>query len=315
MNKEQIPVVILSFLICLILTSLLVLVFRRYKVGQNIRPEGPTVHIKKWGTPTMGGISIILTSILVLLLIRGLTPLVYLILFSFLGCALLGFIDDYYNIRKMGLGIKARYKLLGQLIIAIMVVLLFFKLNPNTILEVPFTNKSLDLGLLYLPFAVLTFIGTVNAVNLTDGIDGLAGGCIIIALIGFSCFTRPSVHLDLLILQGIIMGAILGFLWFNIYPAKIFMGNTGSLALGGFLGALALGLKKELYLVIIGGVFVLEALSVIIQVAYFKKKRKRIFRMSPLHHHFELSGWSETQITIRFWILALILTLITWQFS
>lgn len=316
MNKDYLQAILISFLISLILTPLVIRILRRYKVGQNIRPDGPAIHIKKRGTPTMGGISIILTLVICLgFSIGKSTPFLSVVLFSFLGYAILGFIDDYYNINKRGLGLKARYKLLGQIILALIIVILIFKLKPHTILEIPFINKYWDLGIFYIPFAILVLVGTVNAVNLTDGIDGLAAGCIIIVLIGLSYFTNMETPSDLMMLQGIIIGATLGFLWFNIYPAKVFMGNTGSLALGGLLGAVALCIKKELYLVAMGSVFVLEALSVIIQVIYFKTTRKRIFRMSPLHHHFELSGWSETQITIRFWIFALILTLICWQLS
>ena len=304
---------------------------RQFQVGQHIRQEGPEAHRSKAGTPTMGG-ALILTAIVVpTLLWANLTNVfVWIALGTTIAFGLIGFSDDYLKIvRKQSKGLSARTKLLLQTGCALVIGFALFDMSRqgdySTALLFPFFKEVRpELSWLFVPFAILVIVGASNAVNLTDGFDGLAIGTVLIAAAAFTVLTyvtghaQFSAYLDLIripriweltIFGGAMVGASLGFLWFNCYPAQMFMGDVGSLALGSAIGTVALLIKQELLLVLVGGVFVLEALSVIIQVASFKLTGKRVFRMAPLHHHFELAGWSEPKIIIRFWILGVMFAL------
>jgi len=297
---------------------------KNFKFGQSIRADGPESHLVKTGTPTMGGVFIILSvSVAVLLWVDLHNPYAWICLLALLGYGAIGFLDDWLKIkRKNSDGLSAKVKLLLQGLVAVAIVYLLYvnRTENTTMLYLPFfKNPIADLGFFYYPIAIVYILGWSNAVNLADGLDGLATGLTIMALIAFSIITyltgRPdwSSYLAIPFVRGAgeltvfnlaLIGACVGFLWFNGHPAEVFMGDVGSLSLGGVLGVLSLIVKKEVLLFIIGGVFVLEEASVILQVLYFKlTKGKRLFKMAPLHHHFELKGWKETQVVIRFWIL------------
>ncbi|MDC7224160.1 MAG: phospho-N-acetylmuramoyl-pentapeptide-transferase [Spirochaetales bacterium] len=293
------------------------------KLGQVIRQDGPQSHMVKAGTPTMGGVLMILSTVCSVLLWQDLhEPLVWITLFTIIGFGGLGFLDDFLKIsRKNSDGLHARFKFWGQIILAstVALVLYFIRDDQTTLLFLPFVKGPLlDLGLFYLPLAIFLIVGFSNAVNLTDGLDGLCTGLMIIALIAFALLSYLSGHAvfaeylqipfvagggELTVVIFALLGSCVGFLWFNSHPAEIYMGDTGSLMLGAFLGVLSLMLKKEILLIIIGGMFVMETLSVMIQVAYFKKTGKRVFKMAPIHHHFELLGWAENKVVTRFWIM------------
>jgi phospho-N-acetylmuramoyl-pentapeptide-transferase len=320
-----------ALLIALALGPGLIHRLREFQIGQQIRPEGPQSHQTKQGTPTMGGLLIIIAVVLPSLLWADLTnPFVWMVLASTLLYGVIGFADDYLKItKKRSLGLTARQKLLMQVAVAagLGVILLWLAGHGRyeTILSVPFFKKwTPDLGWLYAPWAVIVIVGAANAVNLTDGLDGLAIGTTMIASGTYAILAYVAGHAkvagyldvpnvkgtgDLAIVCGAMVGASLGFLWFNCNPAQVFMGDVGSMALGGTLGTVAVLIKQEVLLVFVGGLFVIEALSVILQVASFKSRGKRIFRMAPLHHHFELAGWPEQKVVIRFWIVAIIFAL------
>ena len=306
---------------------------RRLQIGQYIREEGPQEHRKKAGTPTMGGLLILTGIIIPTLLWADLTNRnIWILLLATAGFGAIGFADDYLKVvKKRNLGLRGRAKMAGQVAIglAVGVAVFYFSLRePNqssTRIIVPFFKTVMpDLGMLYILFAAVVLIGASNAVNMTDGLDGLAIGCTLIAAAAFTALAYVTGHrvfsdyLDLIYLPrageitifcGAMAGAAMGFLWWNCYPAHIFMGDVGSLSLGGALGTVAILIKQELLLVLVGGVFVIEALSVILQVVSFRLRGKRIFRMAPLHHHFEIIGWKEPQIIIRFLIVASIFAL------
>jgi len=299
---------------------------------QPIRNDGPLSHIiKKAGTPTFGGVLIIFSAIISSLLWADIKNIYVLIsIFSILSFSLIGFFDDYLKIKKgNSSGVKARYKFLLQIIFAAMIVYLInisTAENIRNVLHLPFyKNLVFDLGIFYIFFGIVVVIGSSNAVNLTDGLDGLATVPVILVALTFILITYLVGNIifsdylkltyikntgEVCVVLGSVVGASLGFLWFNAPPAKIFMGDTGSLALGGFLGTISLITKHEAALFIAGGLFVLEASSVIIQVISFKLFGKRVFRMAPLHHHYEKKGWEESTIVIRFWIISVILVLI-----
>lgn len=278
-------------------------ILRKHKARQSIREEGPKSHQVKAGTPTMGGIFMLLAVALVVLGNGLLDASVLWLLFLMIGHGFLGFLDDFIKAeKKRNLGLTAKQKLLGQLILAAL-----FCYGCTEVLQlplaisIPFVNTEWFIGWMYIPFVILVIVGASNAVNLTDGLDGLASGCCIIAFIAYAVFCYLHGIHDMGAFITICAGCCIGFLFFNYHPAKIFMGDTGSLALGGALAGMAVMTRTELLLVILGMVFVLEALSVIIQVASFKMFGKRVFKMSPLHHHFELSGWSEVHVVWLFW--------------
>ena len=283
----------------------------KLKFGQSIREEGPKSHQAKSGTPTMGGIMMILAITVAVLCAAPVHAGVLLALFVMLGHFVIGFIDDYLKVvRKQNLGLKARQKLLGQIFMAVVVICVGVEaLGLTTDLWVPFLG-NVDLGAAYYILVFFVLVGTTNAVNLTDGLDGLAAGTVAVASIAyvFVCLTFGKA--DLAIFCAAAAAACIAFLRFNAHPAKVFMGDTGSLALGGALAAVAILTKTEILLVLIGGVFVIEALSVIIQVTSFKTRGKRVFLMSPIHHHFELKGWSENKVVGVFWSAGIVFSLL-----
>ncbi|MDT8901689.1 phospho-N-acetylmuramoyl-pentapeptide-transferase [Anaeroselena agilis] len=293
-----------AFLIALALGPVLIPVLRRLKFGQSIREEGPQRHLAKAGTPTMGGILILVALTVPALIFAGKSAEVWLALFVTLGHGLIGFLDDYIKVvLKRNLGLKAREKILGQIIMAVALAYIATTwFGRGTDLWIPFLGANIDFGPLYYVLIFLVLIGTTNAVNLTDGLDGLAAGTTTIAAAAYAVIALAFGKQPLAAFCLALAGATLGFLRYNAHPAKVFMGDTGSLALGGALAAVAVLTKTELLLVVVGGVFVIEALSVIIQVISFKSTGKRVFRMSPIHHHFELGGWSETKVVAVFWL-------------
>ena len=284
----------------------------KLKFGQSIREEGPKSHQKKSGTPTMGGIMIILGITLATLVAAPLTPAILLALFITLGHFVLGFLDDYIKVvKKRNLGLKARQKLLGQILIALVTMYIGTEvLGIHTDIWIPIANVNFDLGWLYYPLVLFVLVGTSNAVNLTDGLDGLASGTVAIAASAYAVVCVRTGHPDLAIFCVAIVAACLGFLRFNAHPARVFMGDTGSLALGGALAAVGILTHTEILLAVIGFVFVCEALSVIIQVISFQTTGRRVFRMSPIHHHFELGGWSEWRVVTTFWLVGLVFSCI-----
>jgi phospho-N-acetylmuramoyl-pentapeptide-transferase len=312
-----------TLFICYIFGPGIIEALRRFKVGQSVREDGPATHIKKNGTPTMGGVFIILSMIVAVLLWDDLNNLkVWLTLGALGAFGGVGFLDDYLKVRRRNSeGLKPWAKLILQFAVAItLVVILYFTGGKGiTLLYIPFfKNPVADLGVLWIPFAVLLVVGESNAVNFSDGLDGLLAGLLILVFISLGILTYLTGRADYSSYLGIpyipgageltvfclaAVGACIGFLWFNAHPAEVFMGDVGSLSLGGVVAVISLIIKKEILTLIIGGVFVLEIASVILQVASYKLRKKRIFKMSPLHHHFELNGWAETQVVIRFWIL------------
>jgi phospho-N-acetylmuramoyl-pentapeptide-transferase len=302
---------------------------RSFQIRQVVREDVPSRHMAKNGTPTMGGSLILAALVIPTLLWSDLTNrYTWVVLLTSLGFGVLGFFDDYKKVRdKNGIGIKARYKFPIQVAMALVVsLILFFAFDHDSRLIFPFFKKVMpDLGNWYILFAVLVIVGTANAVNLTDGLDGLAIGPVLISGGTFMLFCylagnyRFATYLqipfvkgsgELTVLCGALVGSGLGFLWFNTYPAQVFMGDVGSLSLGTALGMIAVITKQEFLLVIVGGIFVMEALSVIIQVVSYQLRKKRVFRMAPIHHHFELKGWAEPKIIVRFWIIGIILGLV-----
>lgn len=272
--------------------------------GQNIRGEGPKSHQKKSGTPTMGGLIILAGITLGTLAGAGTTPAALLAVFVVLGHGAIGFLDDYIKVvKKRNLGLRAREKLAGQLIMAAAVTFIGNRwIGLSTELWLPFTTATVDLGVFYYILVFFVLVGTTNAVNLTDGLDGLATGTVAVAAVTYAIVCVSLGKAALAAFCAATAAAAVAFLRFNAHPARVFMGDTGSLALGGALAAAAILTKTELLLIVIGGVFVVEALSVIIQVISFQTTGRRVFRMSPLHHHFELGGWAETKVVRVFWL-------------
>ncbi len=295
-----------AFLIAVIIGPLFIPVLRRLKFGQSIREEGPKSHYKKSGTPTMGGTIILLALSFTVLKFANASYDIFLLMFVTLGFGLIGFLDDFIKITtRRNLGLTARQKLFGQLLIAVVFFYFLMEKNHLTSIYVPGTSWGIELYWLYLPFVVFVMIGSANALNLTDGLDGLLAGTAAVAFGAFAITSWLASYIDIAIFSASVAGALLGFLVFNAHPAKVFMGDTGSLALGGALAAVAILTKMEVLLAVIGGLFVLETLSVVLQVASFKLSGRRIFRMSPLHHHFELGGWSEWRVVVTFWIVSI----------
>ncbi|MFV9509989.1 phospho-N-acetylmuramoyl-pentapeptide-transferase [Tepidibacillus sp. LV47] len=299
--------IIVSLLISTLLGPLFIPVLRKLKAGQSIRKEGPKSHQGKSGTPTMGGIIIYLALIFTVIKFAPHTMNLYLLLFVTLGFGFLGFLDDFIKIiKRRNLGLTARQKLFGQLFIGIVLYYILQKQGFDTALYLPGLSWGIDLKWLYFPFLILMTVGSSNAVNLTDGVDGLLAGSSAISFGAFSIIALSNSQFEVAIFGAAMVGAVLGFLIFNAHPAKVFMGDTGSLGIGGALATMAILTKTELLLVIIGGVYVIETLSVIIQVISFQTRGKRIFRMSPIHHHFELSGWSEWKVVTVFWLVGFV---------
>ena len=316
MSKALLFVIIVSFFIAVIMGPFFIPFLRRLKFGQAIREEGPASHKKKSGTPTMGGI-IFITSIVLTVLITTvftgyvtLSQEIQMLLLTLLGYGAIGFIDDFIIVvKKDNAGLKPGQKILGQVIIAVLFFYLFLRNDYSTTLSF-FNLGEFNLYWMYGLFILFWMVGFSNATNLTDGLDGLCTGTSVIAYMAFGMIAVAQQQMDIALFCFIVVGALLGFLVFNLNPAKVFMGDTGSLALGGVLAAISILLKQELVLVIIGLVFVIETLSVMIQVAYFKKTRKRIFKMAPIHHHFEMCGWSEWKVVTILWLVGLLCAVI-----
>jgi phospho-N-acetylmuramoyl-pentapeptide-transferase len=311
---------VVSLVLTIVIVPILIPIMKRLKYGQSIRVEGPQNHRKKSGTPTMGGIVFVLATILTLFVFY----LFYydgsfdyqidkylLLLFPFVSFSFIGFLDDYLIVvKKNNHGLSAKTKLLMEIIIAAFFFNLYLRAGYDT--SITLFHTRLNLKWFYGVVIFLMLIGSANAVNLTDGLDGLAGGLSGIAVATFTYIAFISEQYDLMIIGGALLGSILGFLIFNLYPARIFMGDTGSLSLGALIASMAILLKQEWLLILVGGVFVIETLSVILQVTYFKKtKGKRLFKMSPLHHHFELSGMSETRVVLMFYIVGFIFSFLS----
>jgi len=297
-----------AFLFALLAGPLLIPILRRLKFGQQIRREGPQGHQKKAGTPTMGGTIILLALAIATLRFGDKNAELLILLVASLGYGLVGFLDDYIKILfKRSLGLTAKQKLLGQLLVSAVVCYLLITIGHSTDLYVPFVDISIPLGWLYFPFIIIMMLGMSNAVNFTDGLDGLLAGTSAIAFGAYIIIAMKVHDPEVAIFSAAMLGAVLGFLVFNAHPAKVFMGDTGSLGIGGGLAAAAILTKAELLILIIGGVFVFELLSVVIQVVSFKTRGKRVFKMSPIHHHFELVGWSEWRVVLTFWIAGLLL--------
>ncbi len=298
-----------SLLICMFLGPRFIDYLRLKEFGQQIREEGPAGHQGKAGTPTMGGLAIFLSIMVPFLILSDYRATSLAVLGTALAMAALGFADDIIKLRKRrSLGVSGRVKLLVQALTAIALWLFLTQyVDLNDTLRLRVVDATVELGYVY-PFLIfLVLAGATNGVNLTDGLDGLAAGCCAIVFLTYTVITfiTPG-YGDLALLSATLVGACVGFLWFNSFPASVFMGDTGSLGLGGAIAALAVVTKTELLLIVIGGIFVIEALSVGIQVIAFQRFRRRVFLMAPIHHHFELAGWSETKIILRFWIVAAI---------
>ncbi|MEC4673912.1 MAG: phospho-N-acetylmuramoyl-pentapeptide-transferase [Nitrospirota bacterium] len=319
-----------AFIIAFVLAPPMIRKLQSLGLGQRIREEGPSGHMGKKGTPTMGGILVIFAVLMSTFLWSDISNLyVWLVMLSIVGFGLVGFVDDYIKIlRVRSLGLTVWQKLVAQISIALGIGLFFYS-SPgySTELSVPFFKSfTPDLGYFYIPFAILVIVGCSNAVNLTDGLDGLAVGPIMIASLAYMIISYAAGNKvisdyllipyiegagELAVLMAAVFGSSLGFLWFNTYPASVFMGDVGSLPLGAALGTVAVVSKHELLLILVGGVFVMEAVSVIFQVVSFKSRGKRLFLMAPIHHHFEMKGWEEPKVVVRLWILAIILVLVS----
>lgn len=322
-----------GLLISLLLGPWLIRKLRHYQVGEKIREDGPKSHQAKAGTPTMGGVLILAALTLPTLLWGDLTNrYVWLLLSVTFAFGAIGFLDDWLKLTQVRpKGMHIGEKLIAQTVVALGLGLFvsFYPEDPTVVTQVtmPFFKEVMpDLGMWYVPFVVFVIVGTCNAVNLTDGLDGLAIGPLIIATFAFTLIAYLAGHMkfsnyllipyiksggEIAIFGGALIGASLGFLWFNAYPAEIFMGNVGSLALGGALGTMAVLVKHELLLPLVGGIFLIETLSVLLQIASFRLTGRRIFRMAPLHHHFEEKGWKESKVIVRFWIIAMVLALLS----
>lgn len=304
----------LAIIVSIIAGKIIIPQLRRLKAGQSIREDGPQSHLVKGGTPTMGGAIFLISLIIVNIISGNINMQTMVLIFATLSFGAVGFIDDYIKVvKKRNLGLTALQKLLCQIFVT--VVLLIYQYNAegmSTNLIIPILNKEVNLGLLYIPLIIFIVVGTVNSVNLTDGLDGLASGIMIITMAFFATFAYKTQKIEIFTFSIILIGALIGFLFFNKYPAKVFMGDTGSLALGGAVSAIAVLLNLPLILPIAGGIFFIETLSVIIQVISFKTRGKRVFLMSPLHHHYEQKGWKETKVVYTFYAVQIVLCIIAY---
>lgn len=310
--EHSIYAILISFIIGVIACPLLIPILHRLKYGQTERDDGPQSHLKKSGTPTMGGIAI-LTAFLIssLFFLNGNSDGIVVVLVT-LCFGIIGFIDDYIKVvKKRSLGLRVYQKLVLQFIVFVGFAYYIKRTGVGTDIYIPFMNGyTLDLGIIYWPFMLIVLLGTVNGVNLTDGLDGLAGGVTMIVA-AFFLIVAWSAKSGICEVSGAVIGSLFAFLIFNAYPAKVFMGDTGSLALGGFVASAALLLKMPIFIVIVGFIYLCESLSVLLQVGYFKLTHgKRIFKMAPIHHHFELCGWSETKVVSVFYIITALMCLI-----
>lgn len=314
MLNRYILLFLTGLIVSLVLGPIIIPMLKKLKAGQSIREDGPQSHLSKSGTPTIGGLIFMGSLLITLLVFRQFSLETAILLFATFGFGAVGFIDDYIKVvKKRNLGLRAIQKLLLQILIA--VVLLVYQYNNSSIdtsVYIPFMNKSVSFGLFYIPFIIFVVVGTVNSVNLTDGLDGLSSGVTIICLLFFTFAGYYFGRVNISVFSIILAGSLLGFLYFNRFPAKVFMGDTGSLALGGAISAIAILLNLPLILPIAGGIYFIETLSVILQVWFFKTKGKRIFLMAPLHHHFEQKGISEKKVVASFYIIEIILCIIAY---
>ena len=301
---------IIAFVLCIFVCPVLIPFLHRLKFGQTVRDDGPQTHLQKTGTPTMGGLALLAAFVLSAIFMTPTHETIAVILVT-IGFGLIGFIDDYIKVvKKRSLGLKPMQKIIGQLIICVLFMVYLNKSGVGTEIYIPFTGgKTWDLGILFIPFCIIAVLATVNGVNLTDGLDGLADGVTLIVCVFFTMCAYAAGN-GIVTAGGAMIGGLLAFLIFNAYPAKVFMGDTGSLALGGFIVACAFILKMPLFILIAGIIYVVETLSVAIQVTVYKKTKKRVFKMAPLHHHFELSGWSETKVVTLFYVITAIACLV-----
>ena len=307
-----------ALFLTLVMTPLLMPVLIRWKMGQSVRKEGPQTHQKKQGTPTMGGVTFLATSVVVSLILAPPSQEFWWVLLSFLVFGLLGFADDFVKIvLRRPLGLKARYKLAVQLVMAVALAFYaYWQPGLGSSLHIPWVHWQVDLSYFYPALILFLVLGTTNATNLTDGLDGLLAGSAAVVFFGYAIVTLAMLKLSLTVICLAIAGGLLGFLWYNKHPARIFMGDTGSLAIGGALAAMSVMTKTELLLPIFGLLYVLEALSVILQVFSYRIWGRRLLRMSPLHHHFELSGWPETRVVAVFWLFTLLSVIVgLWGFD
>jgi len=313
MDSKIVYSVLVAFFISIISGPIFIPILHKLKFGQNIREEGPKSHQRKSGTPTMGGLIFILSSIIsMIILVKKPSDEAMFALYAFIAFGSIGFIDDLLKIlHKKNLGLRAYQKMILLLIVSF-IFARYAANNPDigTSIIIPFSTKTVNLGVFYIPFIIVYFAATTNAVNLTDGLDGLATSITILVMVFFSMVSFSMGHYTLAVFCAVVAGALLGFLRYNAFPAQIFMGDTGSLALGGAVAAIAMILKLPLLVIIVGGIYLIEALSVIIQVTSFKLTGKRVFKMSPIHHHFELCGWHETKVVSIFSIITVILCMI-----
>ncbi|MFR4808776.1 MAG: phospho-N-acetylmuramoyl-pentapeptide-transferase, partial [Peptostreptococcus anaerobius] len=303
----------MSYILVMVMGPFLIPVLHKMKFGQTVRDDGPQSHLKKNGTPTMGGVMFMVAITAVTLLRAGINANVLMALLCMLGFGLIGLMDDLVKIKMTrSLGLTAKQKILLQVILAFAVSYYQYKVvGDGSQFIVPFVQAEINIGIAYIPFMMIVVLGTVNAVNLTDGLDGLASGITAIVALFFTIFAFIVVqNVEISQFAAATLGACMGFMWFNVNPAKVFMGDTGSMALGGAVTAFALFTNSALLIPIVGGIYFAEALSVIIQVLYFKKTRKRVFKMAPLHHHYEQCGWPETKVVFIFWLVAALLAII-----
>lgn len=302
-----------GFVVSAFLGPKIIPLLQKLKIGQSIREDGPLSHLAKSGTPTMGGLIFLAGFIMSLLVTVSLTVDTFIILFSILGFGAVGFVDDYIKVvKKRSLGLRAYQKIIGQVFVAMVLIMYYlFTSDFSPTINIPIIGERImTFGIITIPFLLIVIVGTVNAVNLTDGLDGLATGISIIVFTAFGILSYRLGYTDAAVASMGLAGALLGFLIYNYNPARIFMGDTGSLALGGALSAITLLTGTFLFIPIIGGLFFAEALSVIIQVGYFKLTGKRFFKMAPLHHHYEQKGWNEIKVVWVFWAITLILSII-----
>ncbi len=319
--------VVTALLLSFLLGPFLIRKLRSMRVGEVVSGDGPPRHALKTGTPTMGGMIILFVVVISVLLWGNLTNVyIWILIFLIVGMGIIGFVDDYGKVVSKTGGLRPSVKFIAQVVVALAAALALYYTDFDTIVTIPFfKDVYIELGVLYVPFMVLIMVGTSNAVNLTDGLDGLAIGPMMICASTYMLLAYLVGHVkiaeylhvmyvpmagEVAVFAAAMAGASLGFLWFNAYPAQIFMGDVGSLPLGGALGMLAVMTKQEILLILVGGIFVVEALSVIFQVTSYKLTGKRVFAMAPIHHHYELKGWAEPKIIVRFWIISIMLALL-----
>lgn len=301
-------VAMLSFAITAILGSFFIPILVRWKFGQTVRSDGPKRHLEKMGTPTMGGVIFLIAIAITTFFMADKSSIIIVSIISMIGFGLIGFVDDFIKVAKnRSLGLRANQKLFFQLILSLGIALYSYNLfNGKGSILLPFFSTKVNLGVFYIPFTIFVILGTVNSVNLTDGLDGLVAGIVAIISFFYTIVLKTLGNGELFLFSAAMTGACIGFLLYNKHPAKVFMGDTGSLGLGGAIAALAVLSRTHLYLILFGMIFIIETLSVILQVISFKFTGKRIFKMSPIHHHFELIGWKEEKVVYIFWLFTLI---------